>query len=409
MGAGGHPVPASLGPILFVSHDATRTGAPLALLTILKELARRHEPSFEVLLRGGGELVDEFRALARVTVWPGVAPLAPSPAARGSRWSRWPWRPVDTPGERVSDATDLLAGFRARSIALIYSNTITNGEVLAALRPLGVPVISHVHELDYWMTHRVAPSALRETRETTTMFIAASRAVASSLQTVAGVAANRIVTVYESIEPGELPGAGARREARKRWSVPEAAFVVGLSGTMDWRKGVDLLAPLARHVEQLAPVVPVHWMWVGGEREGAVAGMLRHDFQRCGLDSRLHLTGTLPCAREAFAAFDAFALVSREDAFPLVMLEAASIGLPILCFEGSGGAPEFVRSDAGFVLPYLDLPGMAARIVELCGTPERGRDLGRAARRRAAAEHDVTHVAPQILEIVERVRGMGRP
>jgi len=400
---------ASMGPILFVSHDATRTGAPIALLTLLKELARRGEPRFEVLLRGGGELTEEFRALARVTLWPDAEPPAASPVARGSRWSLWPTGPAVAPGECLRDANALLAEFRARAVSLIYSNTITNGEVLVALRPLGVPVISHVHELEYWMTHRMPAAALQQAREATTMFIAASRAVANSLQVAAGVPEDRIVTVYESIDPGEKPGPAARGAARARWSVPEQAFVVGLSGTMDWRKGVDLLAPLAREVERLSPSAPVHWMWVGGEREGPVAGMLQHDFRRCGLESRLHMTGTLPSARDAFAAFDAFALLSREDAFPLVMLEAAAMELPILCFEGGGGAPEFVRHDAGFVLPYLDLPGMAARIVELCGIPGRGRDLGRTGRRRVADDHDVTNVAPQILELVQQVWTNGRP
>jgi glycosyltransferase involved in cell wall biosynthesis len=392
-----------------VSHDATRTGAPIALLTILKELARRGEPRFEVLLRGDGELVAQFRALASVTLWPGAEPAAALPVSRGSRWSWWPASQlVATPGKCGRTADGLIAEFRARAVSLVYSNTITNGEVLAALRPLGVPVISHVHELEYWMTHRMAAAALQQAREATTVFIAASKAVAKCLHVAASVPEDRIVTVYESIEPGDVPGPAAKREARVRWSVPEAAFVVGLSGTMDWRKGVDLLAPLAREVERLSPAVPVHWMWVGGEREGPVAGMLQHDFRRCGLESRLHMTGTLPCARDAFAAFDVFALLSREDAFPLVMLEAASIELPILCFEDAGGAPEFVRHDAGFVVPYLDLPGMAARVVELCGTPERRHDLGRTGRRRVAAEHDVTKVAPQILELVQQVWANGR-
>ena len=38
---------------------------------------------------------------------------------------------------------------RARS-CLIYSNTVTNGELLERLEPLDCPVISHIHELEYW-------------------------------------------------------------------------------------------------------------------------------------------------------------------------------------------------------------------------------------------------------------------
>jgi glycosyltransferase involved in cell wall biosynthesis len=56
-----------------------------------------------------------------------------------------------------------------------------------------------------------------------------------------------------------------------------------------------------------------------------------------------------------FAAFDVFALVSREDPFPVVCLEAASLGKPIVCFNSSDGEKEFVENDCGFVVPDLDI------------------------------------------------------
>jgi glycosyltransferase involved in cell wall biosynthesis len=214
------------------------------------------------------------------------------------------------------------------------------------------------------------------------------------------VSEDRIVTVHESIELPDLPLAAARRDARARWAVPEDAFVVGISGTMDWRKGVDLLAPLAVQVERRQPPRPVHWMWVGGEREGPLAGMVEHDFKHCGLSARLHLTGTVEAPLDAFSAFDAFVVLSREDAYPLVMLEAGALKLPVLCFDGAGGAPEFVRDDAGFVVPYLDLSGMAARLAELCASPEKRHALGNAAFQRVRTEHDVAVVAPRIVDLI---------
>ena len=56
-----------------------------------------------------------------------------------------------------------------------------------------------------------------------------------------------------------------------------------------------------------------------------------------------------------FSIFDVFALMFREDPFPLVCLEAALLEKPNLCFARAGGASELVESDSGFVVPYLDL------------------------------------------------------
>jgi glycosyltransferase involved in cell wall biosynthesis len=172
---------------------------------------------------------------------------------------------------------------------------------------------------------------------------------------------------------------------------------------MDWRKGIDLLGPLAREVQRRSPDSAIHWMWVGGEREGAAAGKVEHDFQRIAARERLHLAGTVNCAREVFAAFDIFVVLSREDAFPLVMLEAAAAGLPTVCFAGAGGAPEFVRNDAGFVVPYLDIAAMARRIVELAHSADLLEQLGRAARSRVRDRHDVRVVAPLLLDLIRRL------
>ena len=53
--------------ILFVSHDASRTGAPIALLTFLRWLRANTDYRFEVLLGSGGALEPAFEALAPTT------------------------------------------------------------------------------------------------------------------------------------------------------------------------------------------------------------------------------------------------------------------------------------------------------------------------------------------------------
>jgi hypothetical protein len=64
-----------------------------------------------------------------------------------------------------------------------------------------------------------------------------------------------------------------------------------------------------------------------------------------------------------FSAADAFALTSREDPFPTVVLEALSAGLPVVAFDRSGGIPDMLRETGqGDVVPYGDLTAMAATI-----------------------------------------------
>ena len=57
-----------MGKVLFVGHDATRTGAPFVLLHLLRWLKTNTSVDFRLLLLGGGELVPEFAEVSQVSV-----------------------------------------------------------------------------------------------------------------------------------------------------------------------------------------------------------------------------------------------------------------------------------------------------------------------------------------------------
>jgi len=147
---------------------------------------------------------------------------------------------------------------------------------------------------------------------------------------------------------------------------------------------------------------PVHFLWVGGESDGPRFGALWHDVKNVGLEKYIHFLGVRPNSLDYFAAFDVFALVSREDPFPLVILEAASLGKPIVCFDGSGGAKEFVENDCGFVLPYLDIQGMADKVVAILQRGELRQHLGSRAAQKVRARHNIESNAPKVLNIIKR-------
>jgi glycosyltransferase involved in cell wall biosynthesis len=103
-----------------------------------------------------------------------------------------------------------------------------------------------------------------------------------------------------------------------------------------------------------------------------------------------------------YCAMDAFALTSREDPFPLVVLEAADHGLPTLCFQDGGGANEFVRDDAGARVPYLDIAGFAAQIEALRHDRQRASRWGECARTRVRQQHRLDFQGPKLLLSLQR-------
>jgi glycosyltransferase involved in cell wall biosynthesis len=186
--------------------------------------------------------------------------------------------------------------------------------------------------------------------------------------------------------------------------IPADAPVIGGSGTTDWRKSPDLFVQLARAVRNRLAPREVHFVWVGGDAAGPEFGMLWHDVRRLGLEPFVHFIGHRENPRDYFSCFDLFALTSREDPYPLVVLEAAALGLPVLGFEKSGGVGEFIEKDAGFMVPYLDIDAMSARAAELIANDSLRRSLGARAREKAAQRHDVSVAAPRIVNIIEWVK-----
>ena len=357
--------------VLFISH-----GAPIVFLHLLRWFKANTDIPFQIVLRNGGELEHEFKSIAPVLI---IEKAIFNRALLLEEVSRF---------------------IKQDDVGLIYSNTITNGELLDFFSILKCPVICHIHELEHYI-YLSGSENIRNILNNTSRYVAVSEAVKSNLVENHGFPQDKIDVVYEFI-PTQLHSfiSQLTPEIYKQLNIPREALIVGAAGTTDWRKGPDLFIQLARAVRQQHLEIPVHFIWVGGETEGVSFFKLLHDIKNAGLDGYVHFLGNQPKPLEYFAAFDVFALVSREDPFPLVCLEAASLGKPIVCFDNSGGEKEFVEDDCGFVVPYLDIETMAIKVAKLLESVELRQRFGERATQKVRERHDVNVVAPKILSII---------
>jgi glycosyltransferase involved in cell wall biosynthesis len=293
--------------------------------------------------------------------------------------------------------------FAAGSYDLIYSNTMTNGAMLEALASTGVPVITHVHELDYWI-RRSGPDNLRQVLAHTTAFIAVSQAVRANLICHHGVPPEKITVIYEHIrELPPVPTAEEKASARQALKIPAGAFVVGGCGAEHWRKGRDLVPQLLLALKRQSPDRPVHFVWIGRPGTEEEEYTLAYDLRGAGVADCFHQSGEVDDPFKLYPALDVFALLSREDPYPLASLEVAATETPVVCFENAGGMPEFVRDGCGLAAPYLDVEGMAQHILHLAADSELALALGRQARAKVGKENLLSTTAPQLLGVIEKL------
>ena len=383
-------------PILFVGYDASRTGAPLLLLHLLRWLKTHTDIPFQILLQYEGELISEFEALAPVTIFHKEFPLKQDLYSKIARHFGF------QKDERLVYLQHVKKKFLHKNIALIYCNTIANGRILEELMNLSCPIICHVHELEYAIQYYGIEN-FELVKKHVQHYIAVSKAVKQNLINNHNISEANIDVIYEylPIQSRRPPlNNTLRKHICQQLKIPLNAMIVCASGTIDWRKGADLFIQLAQILYKKYPASSIHFLWIGEEREFTQRQFL-HDLTHLELDQYVHFLGTKSNPLDYFLVSDVFVLVSREDPFPLVCLEAASLGKPIICFDRAGGAQEFVEDDAGFVVPYLDIEDMAEKVIALISSQELRQRLGLRAQQKVQT-HDIEVIAPQILHLIKK-------
>jgi glycosyltransferase involved in cell wall biosynthesis len=370
--------------VLFITHDASRTGAPIVLLHLLRAVVRADVIDVVVAAGSGGPLLAEFTQLA-----PTVVLSAP--------------RAVRAVGRRVrggaSATRQLERALAKRRIGrlgrfdLVYSNTVMNTELLALVG--SAPVITHVHELEQWIAAKVTPEKMDTLVARTDHFIVASEPVRRNLCDRHGADPARVTVVEEFIDLDAVPA-----RAGPSSDVAGGSVHIGGAGTLDRRKGADLFIRAAAAI-RAASTVDIRFTWIGGDLEAAFAREVRALAAELGIADHVVFTGHVGDALRRLAQLDLFLLTSREDPFPLVMLEAAALRLPIVCFDGTGGAPGFVEDDAGSVVAHLDTAALAQAALGLIDDPARMRRAGDRAREKVERRSDVKVAAPRILALIE--------
>lgn len=390
-------------PVLFVSHEGTRTGAPIALLHLVRWLRDNSDVEPRMAILRDGPLSADFAEVGPTTVlgdtveWP-----FPTDAERA----------LTDQGKHQAALRKQVARLRAEVAPLaatpaVYLNSVASLKLLHHLPSAG-PVIAHVHELRSAMTWSLGPCDPDLIRTRVDHFITAADCVADNLVRQFQVPRADVTRVYEFIETARVlaPPTRSREEVRAELGLDPDALVVGGSGWADWRKGIDLFVQLARATAR----DDVHLVWVGGLPGGSEGEQIAFDVARSGAADRIHLVGLQSGPHDWYRAFDVFALTSREDPYPLVGLETALLEVPMVCFDRAGGMVELVRrSDdegpqpSGVIVPYLDVEAMAEAAVALLDDPARRRAMGVQAAHVVQRDHEVDVAGPQILEVIERV------
>ncbi len=321
------------GKLLLVGHDAFPGGSQYLLLHLARRLRSVCGVQVEIVLLGGGALLESYAAEAPTSLLepPGWPEAAPGWAARGFR------------------------------VAIL--NTTASATAAAPLRAAGLEVTMLVHELPGLLREKQLVEAALAGAEHAARLVFGAEIVAERF---AGLVphdpAKRVILPQGAYHVPSTSPALRRAQRRQLGLSARTTMVLGV-GYGDMRKGFDLFLQAWRAARRAGADACFCWL---GDLDPTLAAHLAPEIAVAGATGTFHHAPHQHPPDPWFAAADVFALTSREDPLPTVVFEAMKVGLPVACFEGSGGAPAVVAAHAaGRIVPMGDAVALADAALEL--------------------------------------------
>jgi glycosyltransferase involved in cell wall biosynthesis len=129
--------------------------------------------------------------------------------------------------------------------------------------------------------------------------------------------------------------------------------------------------------------------------------------ERLGIQERVSWPGHVD-GLEAMPAFDVFALPSRYESFPYVLLEAMAAGIPVVMTQVGGAGSLIVDGVNGRVVPIGRPDLLASALVPMIGDPDLRRRMGKESRQRVK-EFSLDETLRKTLDVYGTLMARGRP
>lgn len=141
------------------------------------------------------------------------------------------------------------------------------------------------------------------------------------------------------------------------------------AGRLTWVKGIDLLEKLIPRI--LKKYSDWKWYVLGEGEERPRLEAVQKKYQ---LENQLILTGNVSNVSEYMQQASIYVMTSRSEGLPMVLLEAAQNGLPMVSFDIQTGPSEIIEDGKnGFLIPPFSINDMIKK-VEYLITHEEVRD-----------------------------------
>ncbi len=353
--------------LLLVTHELTRSGAPLLLYMTAKYLHKRGYYPF-VLCPVDGPLREEYSQLG-VDIH--ITPHILRDARVGFAWC-----------ERAD---------------IVICNTILTWRSVYSAKAAGTPCYWWVHESKFGVKMVEKHPEICDAFSTARQVIFPSNYTAS--QYVSFSLGKNFLTLHSGIELPRLSSSSI-----PAFEKGPGEFHLVCIATIENRKGQDiLLSALKTLPAEVSRFVHLHL--VG--RTSIDTGFYRKIALHALLSKNVHIWGELSKEKShgILQTSDAFVLASRDEALPVSLLEAMALAKPIISSKAGGIAEVITHGKNGLLVEIEDIAGLRDAIIQLFANPGLRQELGERAKQDFFHKHTIDAMGKKFLEILTRNDG----
>lgn len=177
-----------------------------------------------------------------------------------------------------------------------------------------------------------------------------------------GLDPTRIQVIRNGIDVSNLrkPDPEVVSSYREKLGLPNEALVLGTVFRFGAEKRPMLWLEIAAKVAERRP--DVHFLMIG---DGPLRDQVKAAVTSWGLDDRVHLPGRTTTPALAFAAMDLFLMTSAFEGLPNVIVEAGTMGVPVVSTDVGGVRETLAHGETGFAVAANGPDPLADKIIEL--------------------------------------------
>jgi len=208
-----------------------------------------------------------------------------------------------------------------------------------------------------------------------------------------------VITLPNGIPIEQVRAEGALQNGvRAELEIPEHHLVVGTVAVLRPQKRLADWLLVAQRVAAHRP--DVTFLLVGG---GPLESAIRVQIDALGLTHRVRMPGFRADGRRLLGAMDVYLITSEFEGLPIALLEAMTLGKPIVSTD-VGGIPEVLDSGvSGLLTPVGAIDELGKRVIELIdNAPMRSR-MGAAAAARVESGFHLKHRVEAIENLYDEI------